>query len=206
MRAVISGVLLATLAALGATACSAPKRRASTNSTASRSSRSSSSTTTAPPTTLPSSTPTLAVTPTTISPAARVGGSVFLPGVNQDPPVQVTLVKVVNPAQGADQFSVPVGSGQFVGVQLRIVFGGTSPVTLNAAGATILEDAQGNLYQPTVANILNCPAFNNNPTVRPGKPVLGCVTFDVDPAPKITEVLFTPGGQFGNVSAEWNLP
>jgi hypothetical protein len=130
---------------------------------------------------------------------------VFLPGVNQDPPVQVTLVKVVNPAQGADQFSVPVGSGRFVGVQLRIVFGGTSPVTLNAAGATILEDAQGNLYQPTVANVLNCPAFNN-PTVRPGKPVLGCVTFDVDPAPKITEVLFTPSGQFGNVSAEWNLP
>jgi hypothetical protein len=146
------------------------------------------------------------VTPTTISPSARIGGAVFLPGVNQDPPVQVTLVKVVDPAQGADQFSAPVGSGRFVGVQLQIVFGGTSPVSFNAAADTILEDAQGNLYQPAVANILNCPAFTMKPTVRPGKPVLGCVAFDVDSSPKITDVLFTPNGQFGNVSAEWELP
>jgi hypothetical protein len=135
-----------------------------------------------------------------------VGGSVFLPGVNQDPPVQATLVKIVDPAQGADQFSVPVGSGRFVAVQLRIVFGGTNPISFDAAGATILEDTQGNLYQPTGANVVNCPAFNVGRVVRPGKPVLGCVTFDVDPSPKISEVLFTPNGQFGNVSAEWDLP
>jgi hypothetical protein len=135
-----------------------------------------------------------------------VGGSVFLPGVNQDPPAQVTLVKVVDPAQGADQFSTPVGSGRLVGIQLRITFGGTSPVALNVAGDTILEDTQGTLNQPTAANIVNCPAFNLGPTVRPGVPVTGCVAFDVDPAPKISEVLFTPGGQFGNVSAEWDLP
>jgi hypothetical protein len=205
MNTMTRGAVVAVVA-LAAAGCSAPARRSSTTTAPSQSSRSASSTTTAPPTTLPSSTPTLAVTPTTISPAARVGGSVFLPGVNQDPPAQVTLVKVVDPAVGADQLSAPVGSGRFVGVQLRIVFGGTSPVSFNAAADTILEDTQGNLYQPTPANIMNCPAFANGPTVRPGKPVMGCVTFDVDPSPKISEVLFTPNGQFGNVSAEWDLP
>ena len=206
MRAATCAALVAVVAALGATACSAPTRRASTTTTSSGSSRGSSSTTTVPPTTLPSSTPTLAVTPTTISPAARVGGSVFLPGVNQDPPVQVTLVKVVNPARGADQFSTPVGTGQFVAVQLNIVFGGTNPVSPNVADDTVLEDNQGSIYQPTVANVLNCPAFRANPTARPGKPLVGCLTFDVDSGSKISEVLFTPNGQYGNVSAEWDLP
>jgi hypothetical protein len=193
-------VPVAVLTVLGAAACSAPSKRASTPTS---SSISSSSTT---PTTLPSSSATLAVTPTTISPPGRVGDAVFLPGVDGTPPAQVTLVKIIDPARGADQFAAPVGSSRLVGVKLRITYGGTNPVPLDPGSATTLEDAQNNLYQPIAANIVNCPAFKPGRILPPGTSAGGCLTFDVDTGAKITEVLFTPNGQFGSVTAEWDLP
>jgi len=192
-------VLVAMVIVLGTTACSASSRKASTPT-----STTPASTTT--PSTLPSSTPTLAVTPTTIAPPGRVGSAVFLPGVNDSPPAQVTLVKVVDPATGADQFAAPVGSSRLVGVRLRIVFGGNGPVALDPAGDTLLQDSQGNVYQPIAANIMNCPAFTIGPMVGRGQPTVGCLTFDVDASAKLRKVLFTPNGQFGSVSAEWTLP
>jgi hypothetical protein len=124
--------------------------------------------------------------------------------VNQAPAALATLVKVIDPARGADQFANPIGSSRLVGVQLMITIGVTTPTAFDVVGATLLEDANDNLYQPTAANIRNCPAFNG-PLVKPGKRKLGCLTFDVDSNAKLTELLFTPNGQFGNVSAEWDL-
>lgn len=199
MRApAVFGALVAAVA-LGASACSASQGAVATKT-------SSSSTSSLPASTLPSSTPTLAVTPTTISPPAHVGGAVFLPGVNDVPPARVTLVKVIDPAQGADQFATPVAGGKFVGVQLRITFGGDGPVFVDVAGDTILDDSSGDPYQPTEANIQNCPAFNLGPSVSPGATVLGCLTFQIADDTKASEITFTPNGQFGEVSAEWQIP
>jgi len=115
-------------------------------------------------------------------------------------------VQVVDPAQGADQFATPVSGGRFIGVQLRITLGGDTPSVLDANGDTILDDSQGNLYQPVDANLVSCPAFNLGTFVSPGKTVLGCLSFQVATDTKIAELTFTLGGQFGNVSAEWTIP
>jgi hypothetical protein len=193
--AVTAGLALSGLAACGASTQGAT---GSTTSTATAS--------TAASTTRPLTNPTLAVTPTTILPPAHVGGTVQVPAADPSPPAQVTLVKVVDPAQGADRFAQPVSGGRFVGVQLRITLGGTAPRFLDVNSDTVLDDTSGNLYQPTNANLVNCPAFNLGPTVSPGASVLGCVTFQVGFDARVAAITFTPGGPFSNVSAEWVVP
>ena len=202
MRANRAAVVVVTagLALSGLAACGATTQGASGPTT------SSSVTSSVASSTLPLTGATLAVTPTTISPPAHVGGTVQVPASGGNPPAQVTLVKVVDPAQGADRFAQPVSGGRFVGAQLRIVLGGTAPQFLDVTSDTVLRDANGNLYQPTNANLVNCPAFNLGSTVSPGATVTGCVTFQVGFDARVSEITFTPGGPFGNVSADWVVP
>ena len=188
------------LATVGATACSAasPGSATSTSSTP--------AVAVAPSSTAPATPTSLAVVPTTILPAPHVGALVSIPAVAPRAPVQVTLVKFVDPAQGADRFSTPVAGGRLVGVQLQVVIGGNSIVREDLNGDTSVSDAQGNLYAPTVANLQSCPAFNPGLALKPGKAVTGCAAFQVPSNATITQVTFTPGGQFGYVSAQWRVP
>jgi len=196
--AVTAGLALSGLAACGTATQGATGTPTSTIATSATSGGASS--------TLPLTGATLAVTPTTLLPPAHVGGTVQVPGADPSPPAQVTLVQIIDPAQGADRFANPVSGSRFVGVQLRVVLGGTAPRFLDVNSDTILDDTQGNMYQPATANLVNCPAFNLGPTVSPGKTVLGCLTFQIGLNARIEEITFTPGGPFGNVSAEWVLP
>ena len=130
----------------------------------------------------------------------------LVPAATGGPPAQVTVLSVIDPATGADQFAVPIAGGRFVGVRLQVALGGTSPIQEDLPNDTSIVDSQGSTYAPAQANLQNCPAFNTGVTLSPGKVTTGCVTFDVGVTAKITDIMFTPGGQFGTVSAEWDLP
>jgi len=140
---------------------------------------------------------TPAVVPTTLLPPARVGGLVSLPPIGSSPSVQVTLVQLVDPGVGT--ISNPVAGDRYVGVQLRVKNTGTAPAQQDLNGDTMIEDSQGNLYSPIDVALQNCPALGA------GRSGVGCVTFEVSAAAMITDVTFTPLGQFGNVTAEWRV-
>ena len=190
---------VAIAALLGGAACASPAR-----TTAATSSTVSSAPTTS--TTLASTAPTVAVVPTTLAPPSHVGSLVSIPSDGVGPSAQVTVVGVVDPAGGADQFAVPVAGDRYVGVQLRVAFNGAIPLQEDLAGDTSIDDAQGSTYSSTQANLQNCSAFSPGLTLSPGKVVTGCVAFEVSATAKITDITFTPGGQLGNVSAEWDIP
>jgi hypothetical protein len=204
MNARSFAAIVAVAAILCGAACSAPSRNraTTTSSTASVASTSASSTSSS---TVPLTTPVLAVVPTTIAPPSRVGATVLVPSGNLGPPTQVTLVNVVDPAAGADQFAVPVAGDRYVGVRLRVVFGGTSPVQEDFAGDTSVDDSQDSSYSSTPANLQSCPAFKPGLSVSPGQTATGCVTFEVSATATIADVTFTLGGQMGSVSAEWSM-
>jgi hypothetical protein len=158
----------------------------------------SSTTTTAPPF------PVLAVTPTTIAPSASVGTTVAIPGTDRNAPELVTLLNVIDPATGADQFSTPVAGGKFVGVQIRITIGGTAITREDPSANTTVTDSQGNVYTPTPANIQTCAAIKPARSVAPGKSLTGCLTFQLESDSRVTHITYTAGGsQFGSVSADW---
>lgn len=129
----------------------------------------------------------------------------MLPALDTNPQALVTVTKVIDPAQAADQ-STPMTGGRLVAVQLRMTLGGPLRVSLDPTGDVLLDDAQGNLYVPIDTNIANCPALNFGATISPGSTVAGCVTFQLDSNATVSEITFTPGGQFGSVSAEWLVP
>lgn len=135
----------------------------------------------------------------------HVGKTVLLPALDTSPQALATVSKVIDPAQAADQ-STPMTGGRFVAVQLRMTFGGRLPISLDPTGDVLLDDAQGNLYVPIDTTIANCPAFNFGATISPGSTVVGCVTFQLATNATVSEITFTPGGQFGSVSAEWLVP
>lgn len=146
------------------------------------------------------------MTPTTISPPSHVGDTVTLPATVTSEAEQVKLLRVVDPAQGADQFATPVGTGRFVAVQLQITDSGMSTTQEFPAFDTIVEDGRSTPYLPTSANVRNCPAFGTNPNISPGHSITGCVTFQLAASTPIADITFTPGGaQFGTVTAEWQL-
>src|SRR5262249_47592387 len=139
---------------------------------------------------------------------AHVGDTVSLPAdaQQQTPPAQITLVKVVDPAQGADEFTTPDSGKRFVGVQLRIVLGGTSSTQSVPSNNTTVFDAQGQSYSSTIASLVGCQEFAPNLVISPGEAVLGCVAFQVPTAAKVAKVKFTPASGFASVTAEWKVP
>lgn len=113
-------------------------------------------------------------------------------------------MKFVDPGVSADQFSNPVDGDRYVGVQLQVAFGSNAPAQEDFNGDTAIEDSQGNFYNASDVALQNCPAFANASTSGAG--TTGCVTFEVSTNTTITDVTFTPSGDSGNVSAEWDVP
>jgi hypothetical protein len=198
-RSGATAVLAATVLLLATAACSAPaaKPGAASSTGASSSTSASTSTTATAPVTAP------VVVPTTLLPAAHVGNLVSIPAVDTSPSVQATLVKFIDPATAAGQNAAPVDGDRYVAVQLQVAFSGGTPPQEDFNGDTSVEDSQGTFYSSSDIALANCPAFANSNT---SAVATGCVTFEVASNTTITDVTFTPSGDFGNVSAEWDVP
>jgi hypothetical protein len=119
-------------------------------------------------------------------------------------PLSVTLVRIVDPAQGADQFSTPSSGDRFVGVELKITDTGTTSIDPNPESEAELTDTQGHGYNPDIGSTLSdCPSFPDNTNLDPGETVDGCVTFDVPTGLDLARVKYTPSSGFANDTGEW---
>jgi hypothetical protein len=127
----------------------------------------------------------------------------MLPATTQSPAEGVTLVKLIDPAQGADQFTTALSDDRLVGVSLWISAGKGRQTLDDPAADTQIEDGQGAIYDSRTGNLLGCPGFPSNLTTDQTGSLKGCLTFELPTSASVAEVLFTPGGQFGTVSAEW---
>jgi hypothetical protein len=181
------------------TACSASARATGSTTTSRGVTSSTISTSTAPAA-------VISHTPTTIQPPARVGATVSIPSSNGSAAEQITLVKVLDPATSADQFSTPVAGGRLVGLVFRISTGVGGQTLEDPTGDALIEDSQDTLYVARPSNVTGCPSFPASLTTDSSGSLNGCLTFQPANNARLTEVLFTPGGRFGNVTAEWQVP
>ena len=111
-------------------------------------------------------------------------------------------MQFVDPALPAD-LSSPVDGDRYVAVQLQVTFTDGTPPQEDFNHDTSIEDSQGAFYSASDVAVQNCPAF---PASNSGATTTGCVTFEVASNATITDVVFTPSGDFGSVSAEWHVP
>lgn len=153
-----------------------------------------------------SSTKSSSTTASSKSSQAHVGATISLKG-NDGAGADVTLVKIVDPATGADQYTTPDSGKRFVGVQLNIKNTSTSAEQIAPDNDTTLFDSTGQSYSTDLNSLASCQAFaGGGPNLAPGESALGCETFQIPTGATIAKVEFTPSSGFANDTGEWLVP
>lgn len=138
------------------------------------------------------------------APAGVVGASFSLndgTGISY----QVTLVKVIDPARGADQFSTPASGKRFVGLVFRIKGVTGSPQGEDANNDAVLVGANGRDYPADLNGIAGYTNFDDGAIhVTPGQTVTGAVAFQVPASVVVSTVQWTALSGFGPM-VEWNV-
>lgn len=115
----------------------------------------------------------------------------------------VKLTQVIDPAQGADQYTTPNNGSRFVGA----VF------TLNGVSGTFSDDANSDAtligsnsqtYTFDASNLASVTNFNNGEyNLTPGQTSVGAVAFQVPDWVKVSSIQW--GGTFGSSAATWTV-
>ena len=90
----------------------------------------------------------------------------------------ITLVRVIDPAQGADQYTTPNAGDRFVTTEFKIVNTGKAFEPEPTSDTTVFDTASHS-FSSTYQDVQACPAFASNFTLAPGETADGCVTFEI---------------------------
>jgi hypothetical protein len=120
--------------------------------------------------------------------------------------MSVTLTKVIDPAQGADQFTTPNNGNRFVGAVFTIT-GISGTFSDDANNDATLIGSNGQTYTADFDSIAGYTNFDNGQyTVSGGERSVGAVTFQVPLTVTVTKVEWSANGGFGGAPAEWLIP
>jgi hypothetical protein len=163
-------------------------------------------------TTTVNTTPATPATAQAKSPAAsanvaHVGATVAASDSSGDN-AKVTLVKVIDPARGANQFATPDKGKSFVGVVLKIADANAKTLQGDANNYVTVIGSDQQTYTADFAPIAKYTNFNNGSfTIPAGQSSLGAVTFQLPKRVKVVKVQFDLSGGFGGGTvAQWRVP
>jgi hypothetical protein len=136
--------------------------------------------------------------------AARVGSYFDVQDASGNT-YRVTLAKVIDPAQGADQFTTPDSGKHFAGIVFRITALNGSPQDEDANNDAAIVGSNGQTYPADFDDIAGYTNFDSGTIhVAQGATETGSVTFQVPDQVKVTEVQWTAGGGFGS-TVQWDV-
>ncbi|MFE2839977.1 DUF4352 domain-containing protein [Streptomyces mirabilis] len=136
---------------------------------------------------------------------AKVGDTIVLKGMDDGSKLDVTVVKVVDPAKGADEFTTPSSGKRFVGIQFRLVNTGTVAYSDSPSNGAQISDADGQQFQTTFGDISAGPSMASEVKLKPGAKALGWIVFEVPKASKAATVQFGMDSGFAEQTGEWKL-
>jgi hypothetical protein len=118
---------------------------------------------------------------------------------------RVTLVKVIDPAKGADEFSTADNGKRLVGAVFTIKALSGSPQNEDADNDAALVGSNGQTYNFDVASIAGYTDFSSGTIhVAQGETTTGAVTFQVPDGVKVAKVQWTAGSGFGS-TVQWDV-
>lgn len=131
---------------------------------------------------------------------AKVGDTLELGGSSG---LAVTLVKVIDPATGADQFTTPDAGKRFVAVDVKIANKGTSAYQDDANSDVSLIGTDGQAYTVDFSNVAQCTNFNDGDyTLAGGESITGCVVFQLPTGISTSKVQFQDSS---DDTGEWDI-
>ena len=120
--------------------------------------------------------------------------------------ISVTLTRVIDPAQGADQFTAPDRGNHFVGAVVHIT-GISGTFSDDANNDATLIGSNGQTYTADFDSISGYTNFNDGEyNVSSGEKYVGAITFQVPVAVKVAKIEWSANGGLGGAPAEWQVP
>lgn len=133
--------------------------------------------------------------------AAHVGATISLPGES------IIVVKVIDPAQGADQYTTPDAGKRFVGVEVTINDTAKAALSDDANSTVSVIGSDNQDYTADLSSISECTNFNSGAyNIASGQSQTGCVTFQIPNAVTVAKVQFTDNAGLGSNTAQWLVP
>lgn len=143
---------------------------------------------------------------TSVAPkVARVGDTVELSGGDEH--IQITLVKVVDPAKSTDEFHTPKPGSRFIAVQMRIVNVNSKAYSGDPMARTVAKDADGQVFEAdfSPAHTDVGQPMDSGLTLAPGDKALGVLTFEVPSGVRLVTVQYSTHSFSGGKTAQWAI-
>lgn len=134
---------------------------------------------------------------------AHLGDTVDIAGRNTK--LAVTLVKIVDPAKGSDEFTIPDAGKHFVAVQIKIVNQGTSVYSDDPQADVKVKNAAGETMSIAFATTTAGADMPSSVDLTPGDTALGFVDFQVPDGQKIAQVQYALISLGGDSVAQWTI-
>ena len=132
-------------------------------------------------------------------------GTVFQVTDSSGDKMTVKLTKVIDPAQGADQFTTPDNGKRFVGAVFTLR-GVSGTVSDDANNDATLIGSNGQSYQADFDAIAGVTNFSSGQfNLSPGTRSVGAVVFQVPDHVKVAQIQWSATGGFGGTPAMWNI-
>ncbi|MGW2546336.1 DUF4352 domain-containing protein [Kitasatospora sp. NPDC001574] len=119
--------------------------------------------------------------------------------------LDVTVVKVVDPAGAKETFQSPKAGTKLVAVQFRLHNTGTTVYKDSPTNGARLIDTEGQQFNSTLGETSAGPGFPGSVTLSPGDTALGYITFAVPATSTIAKVQFTMNSGFGPTTGQWTI-
>lgn len=141
--------------------------------------------------------------PSGSSTAAHVGDTLALTTANGRS-FQVTVTKIVDPAQGSG--SSAAKGRRYIAVELQIENTSSHQLSGNGNADANLIGANGTSYVPAHVTLKDCGSAGPQYQVAPGKSTTSCIAFDVKKAVHVAKVQFYPAAGFASDYGQWLVP
>lgn len=120
-------------------------------------------------------------------------------------PLEVTVLKVVDPAKPKESYIYPTAGEHWVGIQFRFVNKGTKPIIDSPMAGLEASDAQDQRQgsfpdQDIAAGPMIDPIYGLH--LQPGDTTVGYIVYGVSDGTKLVRIRYTPAG---GSSAQWSL-
>jgi len=139
------------------------------------------------------------------SATATTGSAITLSGNSGGEQMSVTVVKVINDAQGVDYTSPPAGDRLYA-VQFRLRDTGSAAYSDSPSNGAEVVDSAGQSYESAMGDSVgDCVSFPATENITPGAVGLGCIVFEVPVKAKITSVQFTLDSGMGPQTGQWKV-
>ena len=136
---------------------------------------------------------------------AGVGDTITLKGSDDGSRLDVTVVKVADPAKSSDEYTSPDSGKRWIGVQFRLVNTGTTAYGDSPANGAQIYDKDGQQFGTVFADITAGPSMSSDVKLKPGAKALGWIVFEVPKAVKADIVQFAMDSGFADQTGEWTL-